>query len=149
MQTSNCKLDILYNCTYIFRDETACIGLICAFILRPLDPPLAYLRIKQVKLPSSMYLVAQKHFYNRRPGGSLGRLTLALDWSVYIFRIPHFTHHSAFVSTVFDSAFYFPHSAFRNSAFYQHPTFCQTNIPVYYDVHNTNVLGFCLLLQCV
>ena len=24
---------------------------------------------------------------------------------------------------VFDSAFYFPHSAFRNSAFYQHPLF--------------------------
>jgi len=63
----------------------------------------------------------KKHFYNRRPGGSLGRLTLLLDWSVCIFRIPHFTHHSAFVSTVFDSAFYFPHSAFRNSAFYQHP----------------------------
>jgi len=24
---------------------------------------------------------------------------------------------------IFDSAFYFPHSAFRNSAFYPHPSF--------------------------
>ena len=37
------------------------------------------------------------------------------------FRIPHFTHHSADLSAFLDSAFYFPHSAFRNSAFYQYP----------------------------
>jgi len=35
--------------------------------------------------------------------------------------LPHFTHHSANISTFFDSAFYFPYSAFRNSAFYRHP----------------------------
>jgi len=35
------------------------------------------------------------------------------------FRIPRFTHHSADLSAFLDSAFYFPHSAFRNSAFYQ------------------------------
>ena len=69
-----------------------------------------------------MYLVAQETL--SQPASrwlTRYRLALVLDWSVYIFRIPHFTHHSAFVSTVFDSAFYFPRSAFRNSAFYQHP----------------------------
>jgi len=30
--------------------------------------------------------------------------------SVHSFRIPHFTHRSASVSALFDSAFYFPHS---------------------------------------
>jgi len=35
------------------------------------------------------------------------------------FRILRFTHHSADRSAFLDSAFYFPHSAFCNSAFYQ------------------------------
>jgi len=35
------------------------------------------------------------------------------------FRIPRFTYHSADLFTFLDSAFYFPHSGFLNSAFYQ------------------------------
>ena len=39
-----------------------------------------------------------------------------------IFRIPHITHRSAVVTFhTFHSAFYLPHSACRNSSFYQQP----------------------------
>ena len=41
--------------------------------------------------------------------------------TVVIFRIPQITHHSAVLFRTVRSAFYFPHSAFRNSAFYRHP----------------------------
>jgi len=37
------------------------------------------------------------------------------------FRIPHITHRSAVTFRIFHSAFYLPHSACRNSAFYQQP----------------------------
>jgi len=46
------------------------------------------------------------------------------------FRIPHITHRSTVSFRTLHTAFYLPHSACRNSAFYQHlnshPAGCKT-----------------------
>jgi len=41
------------------------------------------------------------------------------------FRIPHITHRSAVTFRTFHPAFYLPHSAFRNSVFYEQPSYNQ------------------------
>jgi len=53
-----------------------------------------------------------------------------------IFRIPQITHHSAVLFRTVRSAFYFPHSAFRNSAFYRYPP----AIKAWFGVDNGNII---------